>query len=561
MSLDGRFLYYLANELNQDLQNGRIQKIYQLTKTDFLFLIRANSKNLQLTISLSTSISRIHLTNYHTDKPDNPSGFCMLLRKYIEGGIVLSVSTLSSDRIVNLHLQNINEMGETKTYNLYMEMMGRYANLIVCDEENKIIDAFKHISPFEDQERTILKGITYHAPEDGKINPFDAQMASNYLTSLDDYTYQDLIAHFTGFSPLLSKHLISQAKIDRTSLLISYQKMMEEKVHPTLFIKNNIRKFYYFDVFPEGEKLTFKSLSLLLDEYYSETSKMERMKQVSKNIYQLAKREFEKNKNKLEKLTKELDVATNSEIIRIKGDLIIQNMNQIARGDLNLTTFDYENNQEISIELDRLLTPIQNANMYYKKYKKNKTAVSFIQEQILLTKKQITYFDLLISQIENAQMNDLDEIHEELAKLGFLRTKIKKQKIKKPNYDTYQDKDNVIIYVGKNNIQNEYLTHKIAKSNEWWFHTKDNHGSHVIVSKSGELSETTIRTAALLAAYFSKARMSSSVPVDYTLVKFVKKIPGEMGSLVQYTNHKTIYIDPDSGVFNQIKVIKNQSGK
>lgn len=557
MSLDGRFLAFLGNELNHDLEQGRIQKIYQLTKTDFLFLIRANSKNLQLSISLSTSLTRIHLTKVHVDRPDNPGGFCMLLRKYLEGGVILLVKTIDSDRIVDICIQNVNDFGETKTSHLIMEIMGRYANLIVADESMTIIDAYKHLSPFEESTRTILKGALYVPPLDQRIDPFDREKALLKLHQMPDPSVQDLISAFKGFSPLLSKFVLRVAQEKNISVSESFQEMLDLPIHPTLFIENGVHRFYYTDVFPSGEKHIFSSLSALLDTFYGESAKIERMKQLSKNIYQLAKREFEKNKNKLEKLTRELDTAHKAEQLRINGDLILQNLHQIHRGDLLLKTNNYETGETIEIELDRLLTPIQNANLYYKKYKKSKNAIGFIEEQIEITNQQIRYFDLLIHQIENAQYNDLDEIHEELSKLGFLRTKNKKLRKGRPYYFTYIDEEGVLIYVGKNNLQNEYITHKLAKSNEWWFHTKDIHGSHVVVSKSGELTETTIRTAAMLAAYFSKGRLSSSVPVDYTLVKNVKKIPGSLGSNVQYHSQKTIYIDPDESIFERIKQVKN----
>lgn len=558
MSLDGRFLFFLANELNQELAGGRIQKIYQLSKTDFLFLIRANQKNHQLSISLSTSLSRIHLTKYDIDKPDNPGGFCMLLRKYLEGGIINSIATMNSDRIVNIEIQNPNEIGDISTYHMMMEMMGRYANLIVVDDQYRIIDAYKHVPPFEDKERTIIKGIQYSLPIDGKIEPTNAENVNKFFHSQQEFSFQDLIGNFRGFSPLLSKYLIKKAKQQGQSLSKIFKEFLLEPLNPTRTISDTSQKFYFIDVFdPSIPKVHYSSLSSLLDEVYLESSKIERMKQLSKNIYQLAKREFEKNKSKLEKLNLEIITARNSDFLRRKGDLIQQNLLQITRGDSLLQAFDYETNQTVDIDLDRLLTPIQNANQYYRKYKKNKVAVNHIQSQIDITEKQIKYFDILITQIENASINDLDEIKDELTSLGYVRSRNKKQKKGQPHFDTYVLENGVQIYVGKNNIQNEYLTHKLANSYDWWFHTKDIHGSHVVVVKKGELGETEIRTAAMLAAYYSKARLSSSVPVDYTLVKNVKKIPGELGSLVQYSNHKTIYIDPDSSVIASLKKKKN----
>ncbi len=558
MSLDGRFLTFLANELNLELKEGRIQKIYQLTKTDFLFMIRSNQKNHQLSISLSTTLSRIHLTKYYVERPDNPSGFCMLLRKYLEGGVIQSIYTIHSDRIIKFEIQNLNEIGDMTNYHLYMEIMGRYANLIVTDESDKLIDAYKHISPFEEKERTIVRGIEYALPQDDKIEPDDFINAKKFLESISELTYQDLISKFRGFSPTLSKYIIKKAKKENASLWSVYQEVMNVPLNPTRTLSDTQQKFYFFDVFEETlSKQHYSSLSELLDEVYLETSKIERMKQLSKNIYHLAKREYEKNKSKLEKLTLELDTARNSDLIRKKGDLIQQNLSTVSRGDNLLKAYDYETEQTIEIELDRLLSPIQNANQYYKKYKKNKNAVSYIEKQIELTIKLITYFDVMITQIENASVSDLDEIKDELSKLGYIRARNKKAKKGLPNFDTYILEDSTLIHVGKNNIQNEYLTNKLASSTDWWFHTKDIHGSHVIVKKSGELNEETIRTAAMLAAYFSNARQSSSVPVDYTIVKHVKKIPGELGSFVQYSNHKTIYIDPDASFVASLKKKKN----
>ncbi|MBU1144826.1 MAG: NFACT family protein [Firmicutes bacterium] len=557
MSLDGRFLYFLTEELNHSLNGGRIQKIYQLTKTDFLLLIRAGGQNYQLNISLSTSLARIHLTKFFVDRPDSPTGFCMLLRKYLEGGFIKNISLINSDRIIQILIENQNEIGETLEYHLIMEIMGRYANLIVTDANSIIIDSYKHISPFEEKERTILKGVHYPIPQDDKMDPLDIESIKDYFESHSDFTYKDLINNFRGFSPLLSKYFIQSLSTQEISPFELFLSFSKEPINPTLYLCEPTHKFYYFDVFNLGKKQYFSTLSELLDEYFHETSKIEQMKQVSKNIFQFVKKELEKNISKLEKLYLELESAKNSEAFRMKGALIIQNQHSFKKGDASFKTFNYETNEELIIELDRLLSPIQNANHYFKKYKKSKTAIHYIEKQIQLTIKQINYFDLLTSQIETASLNDLDEISLELISQGFIKAKGKKVKKGIPNYDTYIDIASTTILVGKNNLQNEYLTHKIAKNNEWWFHTKEAHGAHVIVRSSEDLTETTIRSAANLAAYYSKSRFSSSVPVDYTLVKYVKKIPGEMGCFVHYSNQKTIYIDPDKDLILTLKKVKH----
>lgn len=549
MSLDGYMYHFLARELNDVLQNGRIQKIYQLGKTDFLWMVRSGNQTHQLLLSLSTSLARTQITKIQSEKPDNPSGFCMFQRKYLEGGFIQSVSSMDYDRIIQFVVNNVNEIGDNAVYHVYMEVFSRYTNLVITDDKDIIIDAYKHLSPLDSVDRTIIKGATYVVPENTKIKPYEKEKIDKFFEDHHEITFKDLLGNFSGFSPTSTKYIIAYAEKNQLSVLDSYIHFINQEIQPT----SSIDKYYVYDIFDSDSKIHHKSISEMMDNVYLETSKIERMKQISKNVYQLAKREYEKNKNKLEKLTKELDEALASDIYKTKGNLIQQHLLEIHKGDASFDGFDYVTNQEIKIELDRLLTPFQNANVYYKKYKKGKSAVKYIEDQINLTKKQIIYFDVLITQIENGTPSDIEEIKDELIEKGLMRRHAKKSKSKVPNYDIYLTSKDIQIFVGKNNLQNEYLTHKLASSTDWWFHTKDIHGSHVIVKSKESLDEETIRMAALLASYFSKARLSSSVPVDYTQVKNVKKIPGEMGSLVSYTNQKTIYIDPDVAIIQNFK--------
>jgi len=259
----------------------------------------------------------------------------------------------------------------------------------------------------------------------------------------------------------------------------------------------------------------------------------------------------------MEKLTTDMHNALDSDIWRIKGDVIISNQHQIKRGDASHSGYSYELDKDVEIELDRLLNPIQNANKYYIKYKKQKTAVAFIDKQMSITKDQIVYLDEIVNQINSTHsLSDLVEIQDELSSNGFLPRKKAEAKKNKPNFDTYIDELGISILVGKNNIQNNYLTHKFAKKDWWWFHVKNQTGSHVIVCTTDELKESTIRRAANFSAYYSKSRLSGSVPVDYTRIKNIKKVPGILGSFVTYTDQKTIYIDPDPEIINDSKIKK-----
>jgi predicted ribosome quality control (RQC) complex YloA/Tae2 family protein len=550
VSIDGRFIEALVSELQEKLKNGRIQKISQLSRSDFLFLIRANNENQKLYISLSTSLARINITERKFNSDYIPGGFCMFLRKHIERGVITSIKTLNHDRIVQLELTNTDDVGDSVKLYLIMETFSRYTNLIILDENHKIINAYKHISPFDENERTIANGIEYKTPEDSKYAPDDFDNIRELFEH--DIDAKGIVNNIRGTSPLLAKYIVNKAEHNHHKMYDVYYDLYNQDIQPTMAVSNKT-EFYFLDLFNKGQKY-YDSLSKLVDSYYEEASSVERIKQIYKYLINLVKREYKRKKNKLEKLAKDLDRALNNDELRIKGDTLMSNLRNFYKGDADFTGYSYELEKDIEIELDRLLAPVQNANKYYTKYKKQKTAVRYIKEQIRITKSEIIYFDDLLSQIQNTgSLNDLLEIQNELIDNGFMSRKKKTKNKKKPNFDVYIDELGIKILVGKNNIQNNYITHKYAKKDYMWFHTKGQTGSHVIVCETKELAEITIRTAASLSAYYSKSRLSSSVPVDYTLIRHIKKIPGKLGSYVTFTNQKTIYIDPDEEMIFKLK--------
>lgn len=551
MGIDGRFVKFLAQELNEKLHSGRIQKISQISKTDFLFFVRANNRNQKLYYSLSTSLARINLTNHDYPTDFIPGGFCMFLRKYIEGGIIKEIKALNDDRIMEFEVEGKNDLGDSVTLYIIVEMFSRYTNMVILDSDRKIINAYKHISPFDNADRTILNGVSYILPSDERLFQDDLEGIKEIFTP--EITSGEIVDSIRGISPLLAKYVVEKAGHNPKKMFSVYSEIVHQEVQPTVMLGNHT-DFYYIDLF-KSNKSYFDTLSELVDFYYLEASSLERVKQVYKYINNFTKQELKRKKNKLEKLTVDLNNAIHNDILRIQGDVLITNQHLITKGDSMFKGYSYELEKEIEVELDRLLSPVQNANKYYTKYKKQKIAVSYIEKQIKITKVVIIYLDDILVQISNTKnLNDLTEIQEELRSNGFLPRKKVTSKNKKPNFDTYYDETGVLILVGKNNLQNNYLTHKHANRNDWWFHVKDQTGSHVVVSSDAdELSEITIRTAANLSACFSKSRNSSSVPVDYTRVKYIKKVPGIFGSFVTYTNQKTIYIDPDMELVEQLK--------
>lgn len=555
MSIDGRFIKYLSKELNQELISGRIQKISQISHSDFLFIVRVQAENKNLYLSLSTANSRIHLIDKNLNQFDQPGGFCMFLRKHIEGGTIQSINSLNNDRIIEIKTLNVNDLGDQTNYYLFIELFGRYANLIITDNNKQILNAYKHIHPFEDIDRTIVNGAHYLLPNDNKIDPEDLVSIEKFF-SQDNLNYRDIINALRGISPLLAQHIIKEAHHKSSEMYLVYKEILNQPINPTLELKDRSH-FYYLDIF-QNPKRHFKSISALLEFYYYEQTDKEKVKQIHKYLSQFSKNQVNKYKNKLENLSKDLKKAKQNDIYRMKADLLIQDQHKIQATDYEYIGFSYELNQELSVELDRKKSVIENANQYYKKYKKLKSAIEHLNKQIILTKHELNYFINLKDQINNNyNYQDLDEIKEELITLKYIAKKKSKKtnKAAKLNYDTYIFDEQTKIYVGKNNLQNNYLTHKLAHKNDMWFHVQNQSGSHVIVH-GDSLTEETIRHAANLAAYFSKSKMSGSVAVDYTLVKNIKKIPGELGSYVSYSNQKTIYIDPDETKISELKKLK-----
>ncbi len=544
MSMDGRFIDALVHELARELADGRVNKIYQLSRADFLFMVRAQGKNQGLYVSLSPQAARVHLTAHEYDKPGTPSGFCMLLRKHLESGTIRAVECLNADRVIRFTIENNNEFGERVNLFVIVEVMGKHANLILTDPEGTIIDCYLRVSPFEERERTFLKGFVYELPSDGKIHPTDFTAVQAFFESRSDLDPGQVVASIRGFSQLSAEHLLARAFNRPIPLIDVYREVLSMPVDPVLAIVSGKRRFYWFDLFDAADKRHFASLSALLDDYFLETGRIERTNQIAKSMVQLVRREHDRARSKREKLNAELLSAKDASRHRIAAELIIQHLPELKKGDDLLEAESYVDGRKLSIQLDRLLSPMENAEAYFKRYKKAKQAVAHIEGQLVLTDREIDYFDLLSTQLEVASLNDLLEIAEELKANGYLHEKPAKVKKAAPTFEVFASPDGIEIVVGKNNLQNDHITHKLAKPTEWWFHAKDIPGSHVLVHSPGPLSEATIRCAANLAAFHSKARFSGSVPVDYTLVKNVKKIPGMPGSFVTITGQKTIYIDP-----------------
>lgn len=544
MSFDGNITHYLTQELNQTLTSGRINKIYQISNYDLLFIVNAQRTKHQLLISASPNYARVHITKFNVEKPVNPPNFCMFLRKHLEGGIIENISQYKNDRVIIFDIKTRNELGDVMVKKLIVEVTGRHANIIVTDDQLKILDGIKHIMPFDGTSRTIYPGAIYQYPETDKIDPFDKVVRDEALSNMEEITNKSLLNTFMGFSPLITNEIIYRYE-NKTKIKDAFEAVLSS-FSPS--ITHGKKDYFYFTNLEhiEGDSQSFETINDLLDRYYYDRDNIDILRQRSKDIIKFITNYIEKQKHKIEKLTKDLKKTEKREQYKIKGELIQANLYNVKKGDTTLKTINYYDNEEITIDLDPKKNAIENMEAYFKKNKKLRISIPYIEKEIKKAKNELVYFEELLSQLEYATIKDIEEIKEELEDNKYIKKKVQSKKRKnKPNYDTYFDRDGIEILVGKNNLQNEYITHKLAKHNEVWFHTKDSPGSHVIVRHPLPLTESTIRTAAQLSAYFSKMRKSSSVPIDYVEVRYLKKVPGRAGSFVTYKNNKTIYIDPD----------------
>ncbi len=552
MSYDGLMLRKAIQEMKPAVLGGRISKIYQLEDFTFLFTLRTR-KNHQLLISASRQNTRMHISLNRFDKPYNPPMFCMFLRKHLEGAHLDELIQIDNDRIARFTLRRKNEMGDTVTLYLYFEALGKDANLILTDDNHKILDCLNHTHPFSEQ-RTMIPSATYQLPSDDRINPFNEDKAYQALKSRSYEVRGDVLSVFQGVSPLFAKELLHRKKKGEPTQTV-FNDLLTQDHYEIRHGKKMV--FAPFELtHMEGETTTFASVQALLDTFYGKRENHQLYQQHAQSLKTLVKRQIDKQTRKIEKLNQQLSKNEDSAQYRKMGELLLSYAYQIEEGDKEATLTDYETGGTITIPLDRGKSVIENANDYFAKFKKAKKSLPHLKREIVRAKNERTYFRMIEDQIEHANLGDLLEIRQELMSHGYIKqtSKTSRKKKKRATHDTYVDREGYRIHVGKNNIQNAHLTHEVAKHYHTWFHVKDSPGSHVVVEGGvDEIGETTIRSAAQLAAYHSKMRHSGSVAVDYTEVRNIKKIPGHKGYFVTYKNQRTIYIDPDEAFIRSLE--------
>ena len=574
MPLDALCLTAVAAELRRSLVGGKIDKLYQPARDQLLLYIRGQGENVRLLLSAAPGHPRAHLTTLSRENPGTPPMFCMLLRKHLLGGRILSLDQPPMERILDFKLETIDELGDRVERHLILEAMGRSANLILLDGAGRIIDCIRRVEgDLASGRRQVLPGLFYRPPEPpDKRNPL-ALDGSALRQALSNPTGREadslLLDTFTGLSPLVARELAFRAGDSGEQLAQELEKLLDavrrEDFTPCVLVRDGKPVDFSFRPIlqygPETELQERESFSALLDSFYEEREQSERVRQRGQDLVQAVKRACDRTRRKLVNQEKELAATLDRERKRELGDILTSNLHAMEKGMKLLRTMDYYDPEcrEVDIPLDPLLTPQQNAAKYYKEYNKAKTAQDVLTVQLEKGRAELAYLESVLENLRLAEgERDLQEIRQELTETGYLRRQSKaKERSKKVSGKPmeFRSTAGLRISVGKNNNQNDLLTTKMAYKSDIWLHTQKIHGSHVILwLEGGEADLQSLTEAAQLAAWFSQGREGSRVPVDYTPVKYVKKPAGARPGMVVYTTYQTALVDPDPELAKRLRV-------
>lgn len=551
MAFDGFVTRRIALELKDKLVGGRIEKIYHPNRHDIVFVVSNNKEKFRLFMSADSSHFGIYLTEEKFDNPKSPTAFNMLLRKHLEGSKIKDISSVKWERIIEITIYAKDEMGYLKEKKIIVEIMNKQSNIVLVEAESlKIIDALKRTSFDTNSLRQLLPSMVYaYPPLQDKISPEDFINLND--DDLKKYRgYKDFLNSIFGISPAMAISLSESTK--PKNLMRKYvDSIYSFEDHPKVYLEASYPRDFHFlnlsSLEPMEAKI-FNTMSEAISFYYTNRLESNRLRQKSSDIEKRIKSLTKKLYTKKQRLLNDIEKAKKSSIYKLYGELITANIYNMQKGKASVELLNYYDNRKVLISLDINLSPIENAQKYFKKYNKSKRALVEKNIQIDITNKELEYLNSTLDFLNMAETTkDIDEIRGELIDTGYIREKkiTKATKNTKSHFTTYKAPSGLNIYVGKNNKENDYLSTKFASKSDLWFHTKDISSSHVILSLKGESpTEEDIIFASQITAYYSKARNSENVPVDYTYVKFVKKPKGAKLGMVIFTNNKTVYVNP-----------------
>ena len=586
MPLDALCLSGVVAELKPILTGAKIDKIHQPGRDEIILALRLGRGNGRLLLSASPNHPRLQMTELSRENPDAPPMFCMLLRKHLMGGRILSVEQPHLERIVELRLEVLDELGDRKERRLILEAMGRRANLVLVDDQGRIVDCLRRVDGDMSAQRQLLPGLFYRLPPAmDKADP-TALDGAEWLRQVEQAPGESRVDHwlldtFGGWSPLVCREIAFRAggRVDITFDELGAQgrvrvaeaaeallnSVKENNFTPTVIsIEKRSKDFTFFpaEQYEEaGECAAYPTFSALMDRFYEQRENQERIRQKGQDLIRSVTNARDRTARKIANQQRELDATQDRERLRQFGDIITSNLHTMERGMATLRALDFYDPEgaEVDIKLDPLLTPQQNAAKYYKEYNKAKTAEEMLTIQLEKGRRELDYLNSVLENITLAEgERDLQEIRQELADTGYLRRQIKgkdKGRRLSPKPMEFRSTAGLRISVGKNNVQNDLLTCKQAFKSDIWFHTQKIHGSHVILWTGGAQPDLqSLNEAACLAAWFSQGRKSGKVPVDYTPVKYVKKPAGARPGMVVYTTYETAWVTPDEGLVKRLRV-------
>ena len=574
MAFDGITVSAITHELQETLTGGRIAKIAQPEADELLLTIKSSKGQRRLYISASASLPLIYLTDENKPSPMTAPNFCMLLRKHVGNGKITGISQPGLERIIMMDIEHLDELGDLRKKRLIIEIMGKHSNIIFCDEQGMIIDSIKHVSAQMSSVREVLPGRKYFIPDTmQKHDPLstDEDIFKEALKTKPMPVSKAIYTSFTGISPVVAEEIcylagldsrIPASELDTDILTHLYRQftyyldeIRQKDYHPVIYYKDrtpvefNAVKLSHYENY---EQESFDSISKVLSTYYATRNTITRIRQKSADLRHVVQTALERNHKKYDLQSRQLKDTEKREKYKIYGELINTYGYGLEPGSKSLTCLNYYTNEEITIPLDATMTPQENSQKYFAKYNKQKRTFEALSTLIQETSEDIQYLDSISNALDIAMSEaDLAQIKEELTQSGYIRRKYTKKKVKltsKPLH--YISSDGYDIYVGKNNLQNDELTFSFANGGDWWFHTKDAPGSHVIVKANGEeLPDRVFEEAGKLAAYYSKNKGSDKVEIDYVEKKHVKKPNGaKPGFVVYYTNYSLVIDSDISGI-------------
>lgn len=583
MSLDGAFLHIVCNEL-QPLVGARVDKVYQPSREEIVVSLRTyRDGGKKIVLSANSVSARVNLTTAAFENPQQPPMFCMLLRKHLSGGRLMAIRQDGLERIVSLDFECTNEIGDIVTNSLVAEIMGRHSNIILV-RDGRVIDSVKRITDDISSVRRVLPGIQYEAPpRQDRLCLLDAepQQVLDAIADSPERLCKKLSAVLEGVSPILTREMAWYSAKDVDAACNALSDSAKDRLR---FILGRVKSAVSggeccFTVVsePGGRKKDFcfinieqystsmvisheNSANELLDGFFASQDRTERTRQRAHDLLKLLMNSYERVSRKLELQKKELAECSGREVFRVRGDLINVNIWRLEKGQNKAVLEDFTTGEPVEIQLDPRLTPAQNAQKYYTEYRKLDTAEKKLTELIAKGQQELVYIDSVFDAASRTDSeSDLAEIRRELREQGYLKGGVREdEKVKKTSDPLhFRSSEGFEILVGRNNRQNDQLTLKTAKATDIWLHTKGIAGSHVIIRTEGrQPGEQTLFEAAQLAAFHSKGRSGSGVPVDYVAVKFVKKPAGAKPGMVIFTNNRTLYVTPDENLVNSLKANK-----